>query len=256
MSRCREPRQSHLPRIAAAPPAAYFVGSAVFHYLGPVVRGAPVRAGRPARRRVAAGRERGCRRSRCGGDHGGRFGASRVTCVVPRRRARRDECLLLRRHRPASARHRRRDRVSAGDRPRRARRPHRGATSPRSSSRSRACTRSSTCGSRVSRSASRSRSRTPSSSPRTSCSRTGSRAPPRIDGLAAAMLVALVVDHADRLCGRCARAARPGRARRRDRRRPRLVRRSRTSSTSSRWRKLSRAGLLADGRRCCRRPPR
>ena len=38
--------------IATAPPAAYFVVSAIFHYLA-IVRRAPVRARRAARRRVA-----------------------------------------------------------------------------------------------------------------------------------------------------------------------------------------------------------
>ena len=57
----------------------------------------------------------------------------------------------------------------------------------------------------------------------------------RIDGLAAAMLVALVVVTPIGGWSAAAALARPGRARGRDRRRRRLVGRARTSSTSSRW---------------------
>ena len=96
---------------------------------------------------------------------------------------------------------------------------------------------------RRSRSASPSRSRTPRSSRSTSCSATASRGCPSlggIDGLAAAMLVALLV--ATPIGGWAAAPAfaRAGRAPRRHRRRRHVVRRSRTSATSSRWRGCAR----------------
>ena len=133
----------------------YFVVSAVFHYLGPGVRGAAVRARRRARRRVAADRLRGR------GLRAVAAAVARVRRARPRRpppaarlgrRARGDELLLLPGDRPAAARHRRGDRVPAGDRARRARRAHAAQRWPRSRSPCPACTCSPTCGWRASRS--------------------------------------------------------------------------------------------------------
>ena len=104
------------------PPHAYFVGSAVFHYLGPafaVLLFVRVDALGVAWLRIAAAAlvfalwRRPWRVLKLDGD------PARVG-----RRAGADELLLLPGHRPAAAGHRGRDRVPAGDRARRARRAH------------------------------------------------------------------------------------------------------------------------------------
>ena len=134
--------------------------------------------------------------------------------------------LLLPRDRPAAARHRRRDRVPARDRAGGARRADAAQRRRAARSPSPASTCSPTCSSRASRSASRSRSPTPCCSRSTSCSGTASRAARAlggIDGLGAAMLVALVVVTPLGGLGRAAGARRPGRARGGHRRRHLLV---------------------------------
>ena len=124
----------------------------------PGLRRAAVRARRRARRGVAADRRGGARLralaaavARC---------CATATCS-PGARAGADELLLLPRDRPAAAGDRRRDRVPARDRARRARRAHAAATSRRSRWPCRASTCSPACTSRASRSASRWRSPTP-----------------------------------------------------------------------------------------------
>ena len=161
------------------PPHLYFVVSAVFHYLGPafaVLLFARVDVLGVAWLRIASAALvfalwRRPWRAFAALDRSGRrlllaWGA--VLAVM--------NVLLLRRDRPPAARHRRRDRVPSGDRPRGARRAHARATSPRSRSRCPACTCSPGSSSRASRSAWRSPSRTRSCSPPTSCWRTASRA--------------------------------------------------------------------------------
>ena len=124
-------------RVERVPPHAYFVVSAVFHYLGPafaVLLFARVDVLGVAWLRIASAAA-DLRRS--GGGRGGRSrrlerdgrrllaGWGAVLAV--------DERLLLPGDRPAPARHGRRDRVPPGDRARRARGAYRRATSRRSS---------------------------------------------------------------------------------------------------------------------------
>ena len=101
----------------------------------PGLRRPPVRPRRGPRRRVAADRLRRARLRAVAAP------VARVRRARPPRpparaglgrRAGAHELLLLRRDRPAAARHGRRDRVPARDRARRARRPHDAATPPRS----------------------------------------------------------------------------------------------------------------------------
>ena len=160
------------------PPQTYFVVSAVFHYLGPsfaVLLFARVDVLGVAWLRIAAAAAifaawrrpwRAAARAR-----------PRRPAAAARvgRRARAHERLLLQRDRAAAARHRRGDRVPAGDRARGARARARCATRSRSASRSAACTCSPTCAWPASRSASRSRSPTRSSSRCTSSSPTAWR---------------------------------------------------------------------------------
>ena len=114
-------------RLDEAPPQAYFVGSAIFHYLGPafavllfarvdVARGrvAPHRERRAHLRLLAAAVAQAARAGRSG-----RAAAAGVGV-----RARDHERVLLRGDRAPAAGHRCRDRVPAGDRPRRRRSAH------------------------------------------------------------------------------------------------------------------------------------
>ena len=138
----------------------------------PGLRGAAVRPRRRARRRLAADRLRraGLRRSGAGPGALWRSTGRQALLLAVGRRPGGDELLLLPRHRPPPARHRRGDRVparrSCSPRSARARR----ATPPRSRSPSPASTCSPACASPASRSASRSRSPTPRCSRSTSCS--------------------------------------------------------------------------------------
>ena len=91
------------PLADRVPPHAWFVGSAVFHYLGPGVRRAAVRARRPARDRLAADRGRGARARRVAAAVAA---AARPHAARARRGARGDELLLLPGDRPAAARRR------------------------------------------------------------------------------------------------------------------------------------------------------
>ena len=111
-----------LPLAERVPPHAWFVGSAVFHYLGPAFAVLLFARVGPARHRVAADRRRGARAARPGGGRGGCC-ASRTLLALGAVLAR-DELLLLPRDRPAAARHGRGDRVPAGDRAGRAGRAH------------------------------------------------------------------------------------------------------------------------------------
>ena len=226
----------------------------------PRLRGAAVRARRRARRRLAADRLGRARvralapaLARCGAP---RRDGRRLLARVGRR-PRRHELLLLPGHRPPAARHRRRDRVPARDRARRARRAHARATPPRSRSPSPASTCSPACASRASRWASRSRSPTPRCSRSTSCSPTASRGTRRSPGStasAASMLIAAVA--VTPLAGWAVvpALADPVALARRHRRRH-LVVGDPLRRRPARDARAAARDLRADGQRCCR-PPR
>ncbi len=110
---------SRRPLADRLPPHTWFVGSAVFHYLGPAFAVLLfVRVG-PLGHRMAADRGRRRRPVRLApADRA----AARAAADGARGGARGDELLLLPRDRPAAARHGRRDRVPAGHRAGRARR--------------------------------------------------------------------------------------------------------------------------------------
>ena len=191
----------------------------------PGLRGAAVRPRRRPRRRVAADRLRRAR-VRALAPPVAAVGAPRPlrpdAAAPVGRRPRGHELLLLRRHRPAAARHRRGDRVPPRDRARRARRAHAAATPWRSRSRCRASTCSPACASRASRSASRSRSPTPALfALYIVLAHRAARHPAitGIDGLGAVDADRGRRGHPDRRLGRRPRAHRPGGDPRRDRRR-------------------------------------
>ena len=115
------------------PPHAYFVVSAVFHYLGPafaVLLFARVDVLGVAWLRIAAAALVFARLAAAVASARGSTRGRRLLLAWGAR-ARGDELLLLPGDRPAAARHGRRDRVPAGDRARGARRAHARATSPR-----------------------------------------------------------------------------------------------------------------------------
>ena len=97
------------------PPEIFFVTSALFHYIGPGVRGIAVRARRPAWRRVAANQQRRRSSLRSGNAHGDCFvssaAADRRTVIALGVVLAAMNINVLSRARAATARHRRRDRV-------------------------------------------------------------------------------------------------------------------------------------------------
>ena len=178
------------------------------------------------------------------------------------RRAGADELLLLPRDRPAAAGDRGRDRVPARDRARRARRPHeaqRGGARARRPRRLPAHRRAPRGRGRW---ASRWRSPTPACSRPTSCSRTGRGDPTiaGIDGLAGAMLIALVAVTPLAGWARRPRLRRPGRAggghRRRDLEQRDPLRRRPDRDGAADPRGLRADGLAAARDRDRRRPAR
>ena len=206
------------------PPSAYFVGSAVFHYLGPsfaVLLFARVEPLGVAWLRIASAAVIFAVWRRPW-----RFLRDRACCCAWGAGAGGDELLLLPGHRPAAARHRGRDRVPAGDRAGGARRAHAAqhrrarARGPGRVPAHRRAARGRAAGRRLRVRQRRCCSRSTSCSPTASRS---SRASSGIDGLAASMLDRGRGRHAAGGLGGGAGVRRPGRAGGRRRRRRDLV---------------------------------